>query len=169
MRKKLLAIPALVLLLGQLSFGQDLYHELAQDTIVTRPAFPGKVYLLDGKRLNLQVMEWFMAGHPQAHDQIRVAGVTSQLAAVSFTAGGLVFLGGYLISQEDRAAGQGLLQIGGAGLGAGFLLTLVSSSYKHRAVEAYNSDIRQYFQEKKNVQLGLGLSGKGLTLAARFE
>lgn len=169
MQKKLLIALAFSLFLVPVLPGQELYHHLAQDTIITRPTFFGNVYLLDGKRLNLQVMQWFMTGHPQAYDQIKVAQVTSQLAVVSFTAGGLVFLSGYLIGREDPPLGNDLMLLGGSGLGAGLLLTLVSNGYQRRAVKFYNGDIRLYHSTGKGVGLIFGLSENGLTLKASFD
>ncbi|HQU59016.1 MAG: hypothetical protein KDD02_09435 [Phaeodactylibacter sp.] len=168
MVKRLFTIFTFGMLLVSHSFGQDTFHELAQDTIVTRPAFLGNVYLLDGKRINLQVMQWFMTDHPLAYDQIRGAAVTDQMAVIGYTAGGLIFLSGYLIGQQDQGTGNDLMLMGGAGLGAGFFLTLISNGYKRRAVLFYNKDIRQFHQKDKNVGLKFGIGENGFTLAASF-
>lgn len=167
-RKLLLAI-ALCALLPALAYLQSPYHELAKDTIITHPAFFGNIYLLDGKQLNTQVMQWFMTDHPLAHDQIRVAVVSGQMAAVSYTVGGMFFLGGFLIRQDDRAAGEDLMLMGGAGIGAGLLLTIVSGGHQRRAVQLYNEDIRRYMESSARVEWQLGLTGNGVTLAAGLE
>ena len=91
---------------------------MAKDTIITRPILFGNAYLLDGKRLNIQVMQWIMTDHPFAHDQIRVSVVSGQMAAVGYTVGGMIFLGGLLVWQDDKAAGKDLMLMGGAGIGA---------------------------------------------------
>ncbi|MCO6475812.1 MAG: hypothetical protein J5I94_04285 [Phaeodactylibacter sp.] len=167
-RKLLLAI-ALSCLLSSGAFAQSPYHELAKDTIITRPVLFGNIYLLDGKQLNIQVMQWFMTDHPMAHDQIRVAVVSGQLAAVSYTVGGMIFLGGLLIRQDDRAAGQDLMLMGGAGIGAGLLFTLVSGGHQRKAVQLYNEDIRKYLNSSARVEWQVGFTGHGVTLMAGLE
>ena len=167
-RKLLLAI-AFCCLMPLAALSQSPYHELAKDTIVTRAAFLGNAYLLDGKRLNRQVMQWFMTDHPLAHDQIRVADVSGQMAAVGYTLGGMIFLGGFLLSQDERSSGSDLMLMGGAGIGAGLLLTLISSGHQRRAVQLYNEDIKQYYNSSARVEWQLGFSESGVTLMAGLE
>lgn len=162
-RKLLLTIISCCVFLFSLR-SQTPYHELAKDTIVTRPVFMGNTYLLDGKKLNIQVMQWFMTDHPLAHDQIRGAVLTDQLAAVSFTIGGIIFLGGVLIRQDDQGVGEDLMLMGGAGIGAGLLFSIVSGGHQHRAVQLYNEDIKRYYNPSAGVEWQFGLSGSGLTL-----
>jgi hypothetical protein len=153
------------LLLSSYLFGQSPYRSLEQDTIITRPGFFGNVYLLDGKRLNLQVMQWFMTGHPAAYNNIRAATATDQLAAAGYITGSLIFLSGYLISQEDRSTGNDLMLTGSLGLGAGLLLTIVSNSFQHKAVLLYNEDVRQA-GEKSGWRMGI--EQQGLVFRIRF-
>lgn len=167
-RKLLLIFTCCCVLLYNLR-AQTPYHELAKDTIITRPILFGNAYLLDGKTLNMQVMQWFMKDHPMAHDQIRVAVISDQLAAVSFTAGGMIFLGGILIREDNPGAGQDLMLMGGAGLGAGLLFSIISGGHQRRAVQLYNEDIRRYYNSSAGLAWQLGLSGNGLTLMAGFE
>ncbi|MCB0560284.1 MAG: hypothetical protein H6573_33140 [Lewinellaceae bacterium] len=150
------------LLAGALS--QSPYHEMAKDTIITRPLFFGNAYLLDGKRLNIQVMQWFMTDHPLAHDQIRVSVVSGQMAGVGYTVGGMIFLGGLLVGQDDRAAGEDLMLMGGVGIGAGLLLSIISGGHQRRAVQLYNEDIKRYFNSSAGMEWHIGFSGNGLTL-----
>jgi len=151
---------------------QSPYHELAKDTIITRPVFLGNKYLLAGKDLNLEVMQWFMLDHPKAHDNIRVAIVSDQVAAVSYTIGSLSFLTGYLVSQENKAAGRDLMLFGGGSIGVGLLFSVISGSYQRRAVELYNLDIKKEHHRKQKNNLGasfqLQLSPAGLGLEGRW-
>lgn len=155
-----------------LAVGQSPYHELAKDTIITRPIFLGNKYLLDGKDLNLEVMQWFMLGHPKAHDNIQVAIVSDQVAAVSYTIGSLSFLTGYLVSQENKAAGRDFMLFGGGSIGVGLLFSVISGSYQRRAVELYNLDIKKEHHLQQNNKVGasfqLQLSPAGLGLEGRW-
>ncbi len=165
MLNKLLPILLFHLLLCGWLLGQGPYRPLSQDTIITRPGFLGNVYLLDGKRLNLQVMQWFMTGHPAAYNNIRAATATDQLAAAGYITGSLIFLSGYLISQEDRSTGNDLMLTGSLGLGAGLLLTIVSNSFQHKAVLLYNEDVRQ---ASEKVGWQMGIEQQGLVFRVRF-
>ncbi|MCO6489619.1 MAG: hypothetical protein J5I98_14485 [Phaeodactylibacter sp.] len=150
-------------------FSQSPYHELAKDTIITRPALFGNAYLLDGKRLNIQVMQWFMTDHPLAHDQMQVAVVSDQMAAVSYTIGGIIFLGGLLIRQDNRGTGEDLMLLGGAGIGGGLLLSIISGSHQRRAVQLYNEDIKRYYNSSARVEWQFGFGEHGVTLMAGLE
>ncbi|MCB0550233.1 MAG: hypothetical protein KDD19_21875 [Phaeodactylibacter sp.] len=169
MLRKLLLANALFIWLLVGACSQSPYHEMAKDTIITRPILFGNAYLLDGKQLNITVMQWFMSDHPLAHDQIRVAVVSGQMAAVSYTVGGMIFLGGFLIRQDDNAAGDDLMLMGSAGIGAGLLLTLISSGHQRRAVQLYNEDIKRYMDSSARVEWQLGFTGNGVTLMAGLE
>ena len=169
MLRKLLSTVALSVAIAANAFSQSPYHELAQDTIITRPIFFGNAYLLDGKPLSLQVMQWFMTDHPLAHDQIRVAVVSDQLAAVSFTVGGIIFLGGILVRQGDQGAGEDLMLMGGAGLGGGLLFSIISGGHQRRAVQLYNEDIKRTYGSSARLEWQFGFSGHGLTLVAGLE
>ena len=146
------------------TFSQSPYHEMAKDTIITRPILFGNAYLLDGKRLNIQVMQWFMTDHPFAHDQIRVSVVSGQMAAVGYTVGGMIFLGGLLVWQDDKAAGKDLMLMGGAGIGAGLFFSIISGGHQRKAVQLYNEDIKRYYDSSAGLEWQFGFSGKGFTL-----
>jgi hypothetical protein len=153
------------LLLAATLASQTPYRSLPQDTIVVRPGFLNNIYLLDGKRLNLQVMQWFMTDHPAPYSNIRAAAVADQLAVAGYAVGGLIFLSGYLIRQQDPSTGKNLMRTGGLGLGAGLILTIASNGFQHKAVLLYNEDIRQT-TEKSGWRMGIGQ--QGLVLRARF-
>ncbi len=169
MSRKLLWL-ALILSFSNFTLSaQGTYHELAGDTIISRPALVGNAYLLGGKRLNLQVMQWFMSGHPAAHDQIRAAVLTDQMAAVGYSIGGIIFLGGFLLAQDEQAAGGDLMRLGGIGIGSGLLLTIISSVHQKRAVQLYNEDIRRASQATYGLQWELGLGEEGVSLVVTLK
>jgi hypothetical protein len=168
MHRQLTLFIFLALLHTQLGNAQTPYHELAKDTIITQRMLLGNVYLLDGKKMNLEVMEWFMLDHPAAHDNIQVALISDQVAAVSYTMGTLSLLTGYLISQESQAAGRDLIFLGGGGIGIGLLCSILSGAYRKRAVSLYNWDIRKDYFNVPKVGLSVELIPGGLCLSGKW-
>jgi len=146
---------------------QNTYKEIAQDTIVTLPGFLGNTYLLDGKKLNLQVMQWFMSDHPNAYSNIRAATLSDQLSVAGYTVGGVFLLSGFLVKDEDAALSRDLLLWGGIGIGSGLILQVVSLSYQKSAIRIYNDDIRRYYR-KKEFSIYLEGSGEGVGVLVRF-
>lgn len=156
------------LFVGLCTYAQSPYHELARDTIITRRIFLGNVYLLDGKKLNLEVMQWFMSEHPSAYDQIQVAVVADQAAAVSYTLGSLALLSGVLVGQDNEAAGRDLMLMGSGGIGGGLVFTLISGAYQRRAVSSYNNSIKQQYYKRKKINYSLQMKGGGVSIVGRW-
>ena len=145
--------------------GQRTYRTIVRDTIVTKSVFLGKAYLLDGKKLTLPVMQWFMSDHPSAYDKIQVSGITNQLSLASLTIGGIFTLTGVLANSENESLGEDLLTIGGIGLGSGLIFQLISGSYKKGAVRAYNEEIKLiYANQQTSLKWELSDDGIGLRL-----
>ena len=155
---KLLPIIILLLGLGSSVHTQVPYHELAKDTIISHRFLLGTTYLLDGKKLNLEVMRWFMIDHPQAYDHIQAALVSDQAAAIGYTIGTLSLLTGYLVSQENKAAGRDMMIIGGGSIGAGLIFTMVSRVYQKSAVQRYNKDIKKMYFKKQGIGVHLQIT-----------
>ena len=126
--------------------GQTTYNKIARDTIVTKNGFLGKDYLLNGKKLTLPVMQWFMSDYPTADDAIQVASRTDQLSVAGFSIGGVFALGGSLVYAQNKDLGQDMFTLAGIGLGAGFLLQLFSNAYTSKAVKGYNHEIKTLYK-----------------------
>lgn len=148
--------------------GQGTYRELAQDTIISRPGFLGATYLLDGKVLNLSVMDFFMKGHPAASAQIQVAQVTDQLSVACYGIGSFILLSGILVSDSNPSASRDLLFYGALGLGGGLVFHLLSNSYQRNAVEFYNHDVKAAYGETPAAVLYYGASVDGVGVGIRF-
>ncbi len=164
MIKHLLCLCLCVLLFGQVQ-AQNTYHQIARDTIIRIPGFLGSTYLLDGKRMNLSVMEWFMSDYPQAYDQIRLAVLTDQVSIVSYTIGGLFCFSGLLIQPEDMQTGGKLLRIGLGGIGGGVAFQLLSNRFQKKAVEKYNEEVYTlYKMQAIGITVGVNSNGVGIRL-----
>ncbi len=166
MLKHLLCLTLCLSLLWQLQ-GQSTYNQIARDTIVRIPAFLGSTYLLNGKKMNLQVMEWFMSDYPQVYDQIRLAVLSDQVSIVGYTFGGLFCLTGLLIHPEDQRLGNSMLKVGAVGIGSGITFQIISGNFQRKAVRAYNSEIKAVYQ-KQDMGVRLNISQDGLTLGLKF-
>jgi hypothetical protein len=167
MVKKLLCFAFAVVLYFPIE-GQTTYQQIAKDTIVQIPGLLGKTYLLDGKKLNLSVMEWFMTDYPEAHEQVRAAVVTDQLSIVSYTFGGLMGIAGILTRSENRSLSNDLLTIGGVGVGGGITLQIISGSFQRRAVHSYNANIRSLYKNQ-TVGYRVSIEHGNLTLGLHFD
>ena len=136
---------------------QRTYNSISRDTIVTIPGPFGNYYLLDGKKLNLAVMQWFMTGHPDAYSQIKAANITDQLSLAGYTAGGVLLLSGVLIFGNDPNTSRDFYLYGGIAFSSGILLQIISNSHKKKAVMLYNEDVKRYW--KGSARLNLGATG----------
>lgn len=155
----------ILLLIGSFGFAQSTYQSIVRDTIVTLRTFPAKTYLLDGKKLNLSVMDWFMTDYSAAHDQINLAILSEQVSVASYSIGALFGLTGLLVQRQDPHLGSELLQIGGIGLSSGIAFSIFSGTFKKRAVRFYNEDVRQLYQEQDNrVHVKIKPNGIGIGL-----
>lgn len=156
MWRKLLTL-LLFMQLMQVASGQNMYRSIASDTIITVRSFPTNIYLLDGKKLNLPVMDFFMSDCAAAHDQLRFAMLSNQLAAAGYSIGTLFGLTGLLVNRQSPQLGGNLLQIGGVGIGTGFLFQVFSNKFKKKAVRLYNEDVRALHKVKNKA--GFGVKG----------
>jgi hypothetical protein len=154
-----------LLLCCKAASGQNTYQNIVRDTIVTLRAFPVNTYLLDGKKLNLSVMDWFMTDYPAAHDQINLSMLTEQVSVASYSIGALFGLTGLLVHQQDPHLGNDLLQIGSIGIGSGIVFHFFSGGFKKRAVRYYNEDVRKLYKTEGNgVNVKLDQNGFGLRI-----
>lgn len=167
MLKPLLCFAFCLLLLGRLH-GQSTYNQIAKDTIIQVPGFLGTMYLLDGKKLNLSVMDWFMTDYPEARDKIRVAVLTDQVSIVGYTFGGLFCLTGLLFHREDPELGNSLLKMGAAGIGAGITFQVISSSFQKKAVRYYNQEIQSIYKSHTGA-VNLKISSQSLGVEIKFN
>ncbi len=166
-RKPTLCAICLVLLCTTVS-GQSTYNKIVRDTIITIPGFLHNTYLLDGKKMTLPVMDWFMMDYPTAHDEINLALLTNQASIVGYTIGGLFGLSGLLIYQRDKALGGDLLQLGGIGIGAGITFQVFSGIFKRRAVRTYNQEIIHLYK-KQGTALQMQLQTTEIIVQVQFE
>ncbi len=151
-----------LLLCSKAATGQNTYQNIVRDTIVTLRGFPTNTYLLDGKKLNLSVMDWFMSDYPAANDQINLCILTEQVSVASYSIGALFGLTGLLINQQDPHLRHDLLQLGGIGIGSGIIFHLFSGGFKRRAVRYYNEDVRNLYKTDGNrLKVKLDLNGVG--------
>lgn len=125
---------------------QTTYNKIARDTIVSKNGFLGKIYLLNGKKLNLPVMQWFMSDYPTAHDAIQAASRTDQLSVASYGIGSLFALGGALVYGDNEEIGKDMFVISGIGISSGFLFQLFSGTYRNKAVQSYNNEIKTLYK-----------------------
>ncbi|MCB0606434.1 MAG: hypothetical protein H6562_09740 [Lewinellaceae bacterium] len=135
----------LILLLGGaagLSGQRNPRQATGADTIAVKKIFLSRSYFLEGKPLNLSVMEWFMKDYPRAHDEINLAMMSDQFSIVGYGAGSLFLLSGMLIYRQNRDAGFDLLQVGGVCLAGGIVFQVISGKFKRNAVRLYNDAVK---------------------------
>lgn len=148
--------------------GQSNYHTLAQDTIITKKGLLSNAYLLDGKRLSLEVMEFFMMDNPGAYNQIKVANLTDQLSLTGYSLGSIIMLTGILLSEDNPRLSRDLYLYGGLSLGGGIIFQIVSHSYQKEAVYLYNEGIKSSYERKTSVNLQWGVGEEGVGMLVRF-
>ena len=152
----------------QAAAGQNTYQNIVRDTIVTLRRFPANTYLLDGKKLNLSVMEWFMTDYPDAHDQINLCILTEQASVAGYSIGALFGLTGLLVNRQDPHLGNDLLQIGSIGIGSGIVFHLFSGGFKKKAVRYYNEDVRKLYKKDGN-RINVKLEPNGVGFRVKLE
>ena len=118
-----------------------IYRYMASDTIVTKKSFAGNVYLLNGKKMNLSVMSWFMSDFPISNDKIQIANMSNRLSKLGYTVGGIFFLAGALSYENNRPASKDFFSISGASIGGSLVLQMISNFFKKESVEHYNRAI----------------------------
>ncbi len=133
---------------NQIVHSQPTLSIIVKDTIVTKTAFMSTTYLLNGKKLNLPVMQWFMSDYPEANDQIRIAALSNQVSLAGFSVAGIFGLSGLFIYQQNERIGGDMLKIGIGGLGTGIVFQLLSSAYKKNAARQYNHAVKQHYHSQ---------------------
>lgn len=157
-------------LCNQILHSQPTLSSLARDTIVAKSEFLSTTYLLNGKKLTLPVMQWFLSDYPESNDEIKVAALSSQASLAGFSVGGLFGLSGLFIYQQNERIGGDMLKIGAVGIGAGVAFQLLAAAYKKRAVKSYNCAVKKVFhaQGAAHFKLDLQPDGAGIRFAFVF-
>jgi hypothetical protein len=168
MWRKLLIL-ALVLQLEMELQAQNTYNTIARDTIISVPSFPSRVYLLDGKKLNLPVMDFFMRDYPVAHDQIQLAMLTDQVAIVGYSVGGLFGLTGLLVYRQDSPLANNLLKMGGIGIGTGVVFHIFTGVFKKSAVRRYNHEVKGLYRNQNKAGLKLSAEPASVRISWTFR
>jgi hypothetical protein len=162
-------LPFVFCCIALLSFGQRPYNSIVQDTIIAKPGFLSTTYLLDGKALNLQVMDFFMADHPSAQAHIKIAILTDQLSFTGYGVGGLFLLTGILSRDNNSRLSKDLIRYGAITMGSGLLFQIISKNYQKNAVAFYNEGIKAHYRrERNNAYLELGAGAQGLKMSFGF-
>lgn len=142
--------------------------EIAKDTIITKSEFVGSTYLLNGKKLSLPVMEWFMRDYPSSYDAIQPAIITDQLSVATYSVGSIFLLGGLLVNQQDRKLSSELYLLGGITISSGVLLQIISASFQKKAVELYNLEVKKSYGQARKLSLELGLIDGGVGIGFAY-
>lgn len=146
--------------------GQRPLGTLLRDTIVQVPEFLSTGYYLDGKRLNLPVMDWFMRDFEDAHIPLQGAIISDQLSVATYAAGGILLLTGALIREDNLNVSNDLISVGVLSSGAGLVFHLIELGFKRTAVERYNTNIKQ--RNKQRESLRVIIDQNRLKLSWRF-
>lgn len=132
----------------------------SRDTIYVKKIFLNRSYFLDGKPLNLSVMEWFMKDFPKAHDEIQLAILSDQFSIAGYGAGSLFLISGLLVYRQNPRVGIDLMQVGGICAAGGVIFQVVSGKFKKNAVNLYNAAV-QAPAEKSTASYSLEISDDG--------
>ncbi|MFM9950928.1 MAG: hypothetical protein ACKV1O_23540 [Saprospiraceae bacterium] len=167
---KLFPLLFVIALCNQILHSQPTLSSLARDTIVAKSEFLSTTYLLNGKKLTLPVMQWFMSDYPEANDQIRISALSSQVSLTGLSVGGLFGLSGLFLYQQNERIGGDMLKIGAGGITLGVAFQLLASVYKKRAAKSYNRAVKKSFhaQGATNFKLELQPDGSGIRFAFVF-
>ncbi len=150
---ELLCITTLICCLSQLS-AQSTYRQIAGDTIIARHSFLNSSYLLNGKKLNPSVMQWFMSDYEEAYEHIRISNISEQVSVGSYTIGSIFIVAGFLSSSKNPRISSELKLWGALGIGGGIVFQVVSGRYRRRAVDYYNDRIQAiYYKEQHPISL----------------
>lgn len=144
---------ALVCCFSQLP-AQSTYHQIAEDTIIAHHSFLNSSYLLDGKKLNPSVMQWFMSDFEEAYEHIRISNISEQVSIGSYTVGSIFVVAGLLSASRNPRISKELKLWGIMGIGGGMVFQVISSQYRRRAVEYYNDQIQSiYLQDRRPISI----------------
>jgi hypothetical protein len=163
--KKLLVTSLLLLILFNSSNAQIPTINLPSDTIRIESAFLGNSYSLEGKKMNLHVLKWFMLDSPMAHQKIQSAAFSDQLSVLGYTVGGLLFFSGFFLYEENRPLARELLEFGAYGIGGGLLFQFITGKIEKKAVMIYNQEIKE--TRRKNAW-SVEMDKEGLVLRWKF-
>lgn len=144
-------------------WGQKTLDALTRDTIIRVPELFGSGYYMDGKRLNLSVMEWFMQDYPEAHIPIRGAVISDQLSLAAYATGGILLLTGVIIREDNLNVSNDLLATGMLSSGAGLVFHIIETSFKRTAVERYNLNIRNSYAHPEKFRVSVMRAGIGMS------
>ena len=137
---------------------QSTLGHISRDTIVKRQELLGNAFYLDGKRLNLAVMEWFMSDYPEAYSPIRGAVISDQLSVATYATGGLFVLTGVLIREDDLNLSNDMLKLGILAGAAGVVFQVIEIAFKKNAVNKYNECIRKHHARDSGIRVGVDAS-----------
>ncbi len=129
---------------------QPTYNRMASDTIVAHHAFLNSSYLLNGKKMNPAVMQWFMSDYPNAYESIRISNISEQISIASYSLGSIFVLSGFIVESRNPRISQELKLWGISGLVGGIVFQVVSGRYRRKAVEQYNDQIQHIYRDNKN-------------------
>ena len=135
--------------------------KMASDTIITKKEFLANIYLLDGKKINLPVMEWFMQDYPSSYDAIQPALISDQLSVATYSVGTIFILGGLIVNNRDRDLSNNLIVLGGVAAGSGLLLQYVSGRFQKRAIRLYNIEVKKSYSQANSISVDIGLLEHG--------
>jgi hypothetical protein len=153
---------------SQLS-AQSTYHQMAGDTIIAHHSFLNSSYLLDGKKLNPSVMQWFMSDFEEAYEYIRISNISEQVSIGSYTIGSIFIVAGVLSASRNPRISKELRLWGVLGLGGGIVFQVFSGRYRRRAVEYYNDQIRSiYDQDPRPVSIQFRLESGAVKSVLSF-
>jgi len=158
----------LVFVLGAIpACAQSTLGHISRDTIVKRNEMLGTAYYLDGKRLNLAVMEWFMSDYPEAYSPIRGAVISDQLSVATYATGGLFVLTGVLIREDDLNLSNDMLKLGILSGAAGVVFQVIEIAFKKNAVAKYNEGILDRHRRESGIRVGV--DGSKVKIGWRFD
>jgi hypothetical protein len=120
---------------------------MAGDTIIAHHSFLNSSYLLNGKKLNPSVMQWFMSDFEEAYEHIRISNVSEQVSIGSYTIGSIFIVAGFLSASRNPRVSKELRLWGFLGIGGGIVFQVFSGQYRRRAVECYNDQIQTIYDQ----------------------
>ncbi len=129
---------------------QPTYYKMAGDTIVAHHTFLNSSYLLNGKKMNPSVMQWFMSDYPEAYESIRISNISEQVSIASYSLGSIFILSGFIVESRNPRISRELQLWGITGLGGGIVFQIISGRYRRKAVEQYNDQIQYIYQNGQN-------------------
>jgi len=161
------------LILALAIFHQNLQSQptlstLTRDTIVAKREFMSVTYLLNGKKLNLTVMQWFMSDYPTASSEIKIATLSTQTSVVGFGVGGLFGLSGLFLSPQNKDLSGDMMKIGITGIGVGIVFQLLAGNYKKRATKSYNRAIQNLYKSQGTAHFKFGTQPNGTGIGFAF-